>query len=249
MDKILPGIYVGSIKDSLDKEQLKQNNITHILSIHENPKERAIENVKYMCHVAGDNASQDIKKFFKESIHFIHEARVNNGNVLVHCLAGISRSTSLVIAYIMTITEMPWYDCLNAVRAARKHANPNFGFQRQLQNFEYTTIKVIRQELYTTFGQYDNQMDVIHCKALLEQYKQTQQEYVKNTSNQQQVNSNPIKTYPLPFNAYNLDEEKPSSSTSSVNSSLKAEEKPEEKLSEQEKQIEKDKIIDKIFGQ
>lgn len=102
MDKIMPGIYVGSIRDSIDKEQLKKNNITHILSIHENPKERAIEvnifnkislnsiqlfdfkNIKYLCFVAGDNPSQDIKKFFKESIHFIHDARLNNGNVLVH---------------------------------------------------------------------------------------------------------------------------------------------------------------------
>lgn len=58
-------------------------------------------------------------------------------------LAGISRSTSLAISYIMTITEMPWYDSLNVVRAARKGANPNFGFQRQLQNFEFTTLKLV----------------------------------------------------------------------------------------------------------
>jgi atypical dual specificity phosphatase len=58
-------------------------------------------------------------------------------------LAGISRSTTLVISYIMTISELPWYDSLNAVRAARKGANPNFGFQRQLQNFEYTTLKAV----------------------------------------------------------------------------------------------------------
>jgi atypical dual specificity phosphatase len=43
----------------------------------------------------------------------------------------------------MTISELPWYDSLNAVRAARKGANPNFGFQRQLQNFEYTTLKKV----------------------------------------------------------------------------------------------------------
>jgi atypical dual specificity phosphatase len=50
-----------------------------------------------------------------------------------------------VIAYVMTVTEMPWYDSLNAVRGARKHTNPNFGFQRQLQNFEYTSLKAVHQ--------------------------------------------------------------------------------------------------------
>lgn len=43
MNKILPGLYLGSIRDSKDLEQIKQNNITHILSIHEEPKPGAIE--------------------------------------------------------------------------------------------------------------------------------------------------------------------------------------------------------------
>jgi hypothetical protein len=51
-------------------------------------------------------------------------------------------------------------------------------------------------------------MDVIHCKALLESYRQVQEELAKKTVNQQQVNCQPINTYPLPFNAYSLDEEK-----------------------------------------
>lgn len=63
--------------------------------------------------------------------------------LLFQSLAGISRSTTLVVSYIMTITELPWYDSLNVVRAARKGANPNFGFQRQLQNFEFTSIKSV----------------------------------------------------------------------------------------------------------
>lgn len=59
-----------------------------------------------MLFTASDNSAQEIKKFFAESIDFIHDARLNNGNVLVHCLAGISRSTTLVIAYIMTVIEV-----------------------------------------------------------------------------------------------------------------------------------------------
>jgi len=42
------------------------------------------KNIKYKCFKASDHASQDIKQFFEEAIDFIHEARLNNGNVLVH---------------------------------------------------------------------------------------------------------------------------------------------------------------------
>ncbi len=41
--QILPGLFVGSIRDSRDKEQIKKNNITHILSIYEDPKESGVE--------------------------------------------------------------------------------------------------------------------------------------------------------------------------------------------------------------
>lgn len=39
MDKILPGLFVGSIRDSKDMEQIRKHGITHILSIHEDARE------------------------------------------------------------------------------------------------------------------------------------------------------------------------------------------------------------------
>lgn len=36
--KVLPGLYVGSVRDSKDQEQLEANGITHILSVHDNAK-------------------------------------------------------------------------------------------------------------------------------------------------------------------------------------------------------------------
>lgn len=39
MDKVLPGLYIGSLRDSKDKEQLERNQISHILSIHDDAKE------------------------------------------------------------------------------------------------------------------------------------------------------------------------------------------------------------------
>lgn len=53
-------------------------------------------------------------------------------------LAGVSRSVTLVVAYIMTTTGLGWQEALAAVKVARPCAGPNLGFQRQLQEFETT---------------------------------------------------------------------------------------------------------------
>lgn len=51
-------------------------------------------------------------------------------------LAGMSRSVTVAVAYIMSVTSLNWKEALKVVRVGRAVANPNFGFQKQLQNFE-----------------------------------------------------------------------------------------------------------------
>ena len=51
-------------------------------------------------------------------------------------MAGMSRSVTLVVAYVMAVTDLGWKEALNAVRGARHSANPNFGFQRQLLTYQ-----------------------------------------------------------------------------------------------------------------
>ncbi|KAG8133262.1 hypothetical protein E2320_011072 [Naja naja] len=75
-------------------------------------------------------------RHFKESIVFIHECRLRGEGCLVHCLAGVSRSATLVVAYIMTVTDFGWEDALSIVRVSRSYASPNTGFQQQLEDFE-----------------------------------------------------------------------------------------------------------------
>ena len=50
-------------------------------------------------------------------------------------MAGISRSTAIVAAYIMAVTNLNWKEALKAIKCSRSIANPNYGFQRQLQDF------------------------------------------------------------------------------------------------------------------
>ena len=63
--------------------------------------------------------------------------------IIYNSLAGVSRSVTIAISYIMTCTELSFQEALNAVKGARKIACPNFGFQRQLQNYELNGLKIV----------------------------------------------------------------------------------------------------------
>ncbi|KAK3546613.1 hypothetical protein QTP70_030642, partial [Hemibagrus guttatus] len=62
-------------------------------------------------------------------------------------LAGVSRSVTLVVAYIMTVTGLGWQEALAAVRVARPCATPNPGFQKQLQEFQSAQAEEFRDWL------------------------------------------------------------------------------------------------------
>ncbi|XP_049910993.1 dual specificity protein phosphatase 22-B-like isoform X2 [Epinephelus moara] len=83
-------------------------------------------------------------QYFRDSIMFIHESRLKGEGCLVHCVAGVSRSVTLVVAYIMTVTGRGWVESLAAVRVVRPCAGPNLGFLRQLEEFENTELAEYR---------------------------------------------------------------------------------------------------------
>jgi len=48
----------------------------------------------------------------------------------VHCAAGVSRSASIVIAYLMKINHWTFENAYSFVKSKRKIIDPNFGFKR-----------------------------------------------------------------------------------------------------------------------
>ncbi|CAL8404153.1 unnamed protein product [Boreogadus saida] len=143
MNKVVDGLYLGNIRDSENRGSLSQNGITHILSVYNNAKP-VLEDKTYLCINAADASSQNLSQYFKECIAFIHECRLKGGSCLVHCLAGVSRSTTVVVAYLMTVTPYGWEECLTAVKAVRPFVGPNAGFQKQLQEYQTTSVSEYR---------------------------------------------------------------------------------------------------------
>ena len=82
-----------------------------------------------------DTDQQEIISSFEESHLFIDEA-IKSGGILVHCLQGISRSSTIVISYLMKKSKMRFEDALKFVLEKRKETKPNSNFINQLKNYD-----------------------------------------------------------------------------------------------------------------
>ena len=115
--------------------------------------------VEYFRVAVVDTVSADVLSFFEEACEFIERARKANSNVLVHCTMGMSRSSTVVIAYLMKVKGMRLSEAMAFTKDRRPVASPNTGFMSQLIDFEVSLYgsSTIDLELYSNdrFGDVD----------------------------------------------------------------------------------------------
>ncbi|XP_055600935.1 dual specificity protein phosphatase Mpk3 [Uranotaenia lowii] len=136
--EIMSGLFLGNASHSEDLKSLKKYNIKYILNVTPdlpNVFERD-GHIKYLQIPITDHWSQDLAGHFPNAIKFIDEARSKGAGVLVHCLAGVSRSVTVTLAYIMFTRTLSLNDAFSLVRARKPDVSPNFHFMEQLHSFE-----------------------------------------------------------------------------------------------------------------
>ncbi|KAL3882096.1 hypothetical protein ACJMK2_028467 [Sinanodonta woodiana] len=134
--QIIDGLYLGSLDATFNTTGLQEKGITHILTIDHRPLNATqTELFQYKYIHALDLEDTDLLSHFQECFDFINSAR-ENGSVLVHCFAGLSRSATITIAYLMYLKKLKVEEAEGIVRKKREAIKPNIGFMRQLQLFE-----------------------------------------------------------------------------------------------------------------
>ncbi|XP_074488299.1 dual specificity protein phosphatase 8 isoform X1 [Sebastes fasciatus] len=135
--RILPHLYLGSQKDVLNKDLMAQNGITYVLNASNTcPKPDFISESHFMRIPVNDNYCEKLLPWLEKTNEFIDKAKVSNCRVIVHCLAGISRSATIAIAYIMKTMGLSSDDAYRFVKDRRPSISPNFNFLGQLLEFE-----------------------------------------------------------------------------------------------------------------
>lgn len=135
-DEVWPRLYVGDQHSAENRADLCKNRITHVLSAIHNKRKGEPEiykglQIEYMGIDARDACDFDLGVHFQSAADFIHRALSRGGKVLVHCHVGVSRSATLVLAYLMLKQNLSLVEAICAVKENRG-VIPNRGFLRQL---------------------------------------------------------------------------------------------------------------------
>lgn len=140
---IEPGLYLGDLNAAENSEIIKSLNITKIVSLLESFSLcKTIYDVEYLRIEIPDSQYYSIIHYLPDFLKFISKGLRNQENVLVHCVQGMSRSPSMVIAYIMVKYNMKFDEAYEYVRLKRKGIWPNEGFQEQLRNMNIDDYRV-----------------------------------------------------------------------------------------------------------
>ena len=132
---ILPGLFLGSKVDAMDVNFLTENNITCILNVAKSTYSIYYDeslNIDVLKIPLIDHPSENIKIELDLGYSFINLSILQNRNILVHCVAGISRSSTFVLYYLMKKYNMNLTDALNFSRQKRQIIRPNSGFLKTL---------------------------------------------------------------------------------------------------------------------
>lgn len=148
MDRVLGGLYIGSYQGltTCEEETLQQNHITHIVSVFKDSLPEKFQS-KYIVKSVpvDDDEFTNIIQYFDDVCNFINQAlfpeetgfergvkKAFKTCVFVVCQAGVSRSSTILAAYLMKKYNLTPDQAIHAIQRKRSTVQPNENFREQL---------------------------------------------------------------------------------------------------------------------
>ncbi|KAH9060996.1 protein-tyrosine phosphatase-like protein [Lactarius vividus] len=134
IDTVIDGqLYIGNLSAAKSIDLRRRFGITHIVSAC---PDYPLQGPNHLTIPVQDSEYEDILIHLPEACRFIRDAINGGGRVLVHCLMGISRSATIVAAYLMSARHIPTHKAIALIKRARPQVQPNYGFIKELHVFE-----------------------------------------------------------------------------------------------------------------
>lgn len=139
--EILPNVIIGNLASAHDEEFLRRKNVYFVLNLTKEPNEVEVEGIEYKTVPLDDDEDEDLSGHLEECYSFISKAKAASSKketktVLVHSYFGLSRTSAIVIAYLMKEKAWSLREAYDYFIARHPTARPNDGFIVQLLRYE-----------------------------------------------------------------------------------------------------------------
>lgn len=163
MQEIIPRLWLGSQEALFDDDLLERHDISHIVTVMPTfINEQGVTSTQLASEVhqfcdsgifrliipVEDSSTENLLQYFPRATEFILAALCNGGHVLVHCLAGASRSPTVVAAFLMEVFRLSPTQAIEKIRLSRPLIRPILGFFDQLQVYEACEYRPSNQPIY-----------------------------------------------------------------------------------------------------
>ena len=137
MDEIEPYLFLGGV-GVISNNTYKTFNIRKVISVLgterelQEVKNNLSEDVNHTCILIRDNGRDPIEAYFESVSEEIKAAVDAQIPTLIHCHAGISRSATLIAAYLCKTRGYDYDQALKYLKVQRPAIDPAFGFIAKL---------------------------------------------------------------------------------------------------------------------
>ena len=134
IEEKLAGSAIPTSKDEID--WIKQEGVRSIVTIREEPlKDEWIKDVNYLQVHSNDMGIPEFSDLVN-SVDFIHQRITNDEPVMVHCLAGLGRTGTILACYLIKYEDMTADDAIEKVRRERHGSIQSFSQEEIIFRFE-----------------------------------------------------------------------------------------------------------------
>lgn len=95
-------LYHGDFADAVNITKLRKHHIGNIINVSSSNLPKEITEIFNTLSISVDDVeSEDIRQYFDKTNEFLYTCRMKNEKALVHCQVGMSRSSAIVLAYLV----------------------------------------------------------------------------------------------------------------------------------------------------
>lgn len=170
--KITESFYISGKSVAENLMTLRQKKITHVINCAADVvKSPFPDKFQYINLFLLDGPTEDILSVVYPVIEFIQKALTENKDAqfLVNCHQGVSRSSSITIAYLMYLHDKDYDPIYRFVRDRRRVCHPNVSFQCELLSWRSRCSgRYSGNSLYRVSYHARGKSDLVVCRRLVD---------------------------------------------------------------------------------